>query len=132
MKKPFGFVVIEMMVVLAILGILLAVIVPDYLQYQLRSYRLEAKQELYRLAGLQQDYYLQNRQYSVRLSVFEGLQDSYLTPSGRFRIQLQAQPTGYLIQAQAVGVQQRDSDCQQFSLDHLNQRQSGPSAVCWQ
>ncbi len=132
MKTYSAFVLIEVMVVLAVLGILLAVIVPDYHQYQLRSYRLEAKQELYRLAELQQQYYLQHRRYSAELSVFPGLYNSYLSSNGRFRMLVSLLPDGYVLQAEAVGAQQKDAACQRFSLDHRNQHHSEPTANCWQ
>lgn len=132
MRAWSAFVLIEVMVVLAVLGILLAVIVPDYQQYQLRSYRLEAKQELYRLAELQQQYYLQHRQYTAELSVFPGLQNSYLTGNGRFRMLVSLLPDGYLLQAEAVGAQQKDKECQRLSLDHRNQHDSEPTDECWQ
>lgn len=132
MKTLSAFALIEVMVVLAVLGILLAVIVPDYQQYQLRSYRLEARLELYRLAELQQQYYLQHRQYAAELSAFAGLSNSYLTTNGRFRMLVSLLPDGYLLQAEAVGAQQKDEQCRRFSLDHRNQQHSEPTTDCWQ
>ena len=53
MRKVYGFLLIDIMVVLAIIGILAALIVPSYQRYVLESYRLEASSELLRLSGLQ-------------------------------------------------------------------------------
>ena len=63
-----GFVLIELMVVVALFGILLAAWVPGYHQQVLSSYRLEATQELLRLAVLQQQFHLEQRQYTAALS----------------------------------------------------------------
>lgn len=132
MQRRSGFVVVEVMVVLAVLGILLAIIVPDYQQYLLRGYRLEARQELYRLAAEQQQYYLTHRRYTAALSQLAAPADSYLTSSGRFQIRALLTPEGYQLQADAVGPQRRDQPCQRLSLDQHNQHRSSPSNECWQ
>ena len=59
-----GFVLIEIMVVIAIIGILVSVVVPGYQQHVLRSYRLEASGELLKIAGLQQQIGGLQRQYA--------------------------------------------------------------------
>ena len=52
--KTLGFVVIEVMVVVAILGIILSIAVPGYQQHVLSSYRREASSELLKIANMQQ------------------------------------------------------------------------------
>ncbi len=126
-----GFVLIEMMVVVALFGILLAMLVPGYQQQVLSSYRLEATQELLRLAILQQQFYLEQRQYTAALSRLPAPDDSYLTASGRFRISAVLTPQGYVLQAEAVGPQRKDLACQWFRLDQTGRQFSSPQLDCW-
>ncbi|ALZ77196.1 type IV pilin protein [Rheinheimera sp. F8] len=132
MKSPQrGFVLIEMMLVVALFGILLAMLVPGYQQQLLSSYRLEATQELQRLAILQQQYYLEQQQYTAALSRLPAPDDSYLTASGRFRISAVLNAQGYLLQAEAVGPQRKDLACRWFRLDQAGRQISSPETDCW-
>lgn len=126
-----GFVLIEMMLVVALFGILLAMFVPGYQQQVLGSYRLEATQELQRLAILQQQFYLEQQQYTAALSQLPAPDDSYLTGSGRFRISAILTAQGYLLQAEAVGPQRKDLACQWFRLDQTGRQISSPETDCW-
>ncbi|TXH94669.1 MAG: hypothetical protein E6Q75_12275 [Rheinheimera sp.] len=126
-----AFVLVEMMVVVALFGILLAMIMPGYQQQVLNSYRFEATQELLRLAVLQQQYYLEQQHYTAALSSLAAPDDSYLTASGRYKISAVAAAQGFLLQAEAVGPQRKDVACQWFRLDQTGQKLSSPTADCW-
>lgn len=126
-----AFVLVEMMVVVALFGILLAMIVPGYQQQVLNSYRFEATQELLRLAVLQQQFYLEQQHYTAALSSLAAPDDSYLTASGRYKISAVAAAQGFLLQAEAVGPQRKDVACQWFRLDQTGQKLSSPTADCW-
>lgn len=127
-----AFVLVEMMVVVALLGILLAMIVPGYQQQVLNSYRFEATQELLRLAVLQQQFYLEQQNYTATLSLLAAPDDNYLTVSGRYRISAQVSAQGFMLQAEAVGPQRKDLACQWFRLDQTGRKFSSPTADCWQ
>lgn len=126
-----AFVLVEMMVVVALFGILLAMIVPGYQQQVLNSYRFEATQELLRLAVLQQQFYLEQQHYTAALSSLAAPDDSYLTASGRYKISAVAAAQGFLLQAEAVGPQRKDVACQWFRLDQTGQKLSSPTTDCW-
>ncbi len=126
-----AFVLVEMMVVVALFGILLAMIVPGYQQQVLNSYRIEATQELLRLAVLQQQYYLEQQHYTAALSSLAAPDDNYLTASGRYKISAVVSAQGFILQAEAVGPQRKDVACQWFRLDQTGQKLSSPTADCW-
>jgi len=126
-----GFVLVELMVVVALFGILLAALVPGYHQQVLSSYRLEATQELLRLAVLQQQFHLEQRQYTAALSELPAPDDTYLTASSRFRISAVLSSEGYVLQAEAVGPQRKDMACQWFRLDQSGRQFSSPANDCW-
>ena len=63
-----GFSLIELMVVLAIAGVLAAVALPAYQRYVLKSHRTDAKNALLDLATRQERYYSINNTYATSLS----------------------------------------------------------------
>ncbi|PWQ98930.1 type IV pilin protein [Leucothrix arctica] len=72
-NKNKGFSLIELMITVAILGILSAITVPSYMKYVQKTKRTEAKAEVLRLAQLQESYYVQNLSYAVATNGTGGL-----------------------------------------------------------
>lgn len=62
--KQSGFTLVELMVVVAIVGILATVAMPSYNSYLIRSARVNAQGELLQLAGLQEKIYLNSNRYA--------------------------------------------------------------------
>lgn len=128
-----GVSLIELMVALAILGILLAISFPSYQQHVLRSYRSEATSSLLQLANAQEQYRADHGVYSSDFSALGGAAQS---PSARYRlsITLLDAEQGFELAATAQGLQQADTACSSFTLNHYGQRNmSIPASVdCWQ
>lgn len=129
-----AFSLIELLIALAIVGILAAVCYPAYQQYVLRSYRAEAMQQLLQIANIQEQQLADFGQYTTELSNL-GL-TSNVTASGRYQISilLNNAASEYQLIATAVGVQSADSSCPSFELNHLGQQNATNSVAlsCWQ
>lgn len=63
-NKQMGFTIVELVIVVAIIGILTTVAVPSYLGSVTRSSREGAQTELVQLAALQEKIYLNSNSYS--------------------------------------------------------------------
>lgn len=68
-----GFSLVELMIAVAIVGILAAVAYPSYTRYVINSNRSAAQSHLMDIAQLEQQYLLDNRAYTATLSDLNGL-----------------------------------------------------------
>ncbi len=71
-EKKSGFTLIEVLIVVAILGILMSIAVPAYSEYIRRAHRAAAQQFLLDVAQRQEQYLLDNRQYATVLGAGAG------------------------------------------------------------
>ena len=107
-----GFTLIELMITVAVIGILAAVAMPSYTQYVVRTNRTAAQTFMLALAAKEEQVMLDSRSYTTTVGV-GGLG---LTPPnetvGRytFSIALVATPPGYTITATSAGSQLADGN----------------------
>jgi type IV pilus assembly protein PilA len=70
-KKNEGFTLIELMIVIAIIGILAAIAIPQFSAYRVRSYNSAAKADLRNMATAQEAYFVDNNTYAGDVALIE-------------------------------------------------------------
>ena len=136
MTDTRGFTLIELMIVVAIIGILFAIAVPSYQANVLRSHRADAQSSLLDISARQERFIAQNNTYTTELSAATGLNMGSTTSSeGYYNLSVAACGTGtiatcYLVTATAAGGQANDADCLTITYDSIGVR-SGTTANCW-
>jgi type IV pilus assembly protein PilE len=152
-----GVTLIELMIVVVIVSILMAVAVPSYRAYVLRSHRVEAKTALLDLAGREERYLStsQTGAYYTTSNVNLGYPAAFPTTvgSGYYTVCVsqiggpgastcpgahtaQTAPA-YEIDATAIGDQTQDQQCATFSVDSAGQQWAYTAAgvpntqYCW-
>ena len=132
-----GFTLIELIVALAIVGILVTIAQVAWGEHRLRAGRSDATVALLPLAAHQEAYYLETGRYASDPSrgppAGLGLTG---TERGWYRLEIRAADVaGYTAVAVPVrgSPQARDSRCQRFSIDATGRRGSAPAppSVCW-
>ena len=129
--KDQGFSLIELMITVAIIGILAAIVLPSYSSYVQKSNRTEATRNLTVLAGRQEDYYMDYRRYAADTDEL-GIGATYVTESGYYQITTASIDTNadFTLTATAVGRQAGDTRCATFTLSSEGEK-GATSSECW-
>lgn len=120
-----GFTLIELMIVVAVLGILAAIAVPAYLKHVTKSRRSNAITQLLQGQLKQEQLWLTKspRAYSNQISELGFTNNSYYQYSIK-----SSSNNSYTLQATAQNSQLRDSGCTTLTIDHSNNK-TPPD--CW-
>ncbi len=140
-----GYTLIEMLIVLAIVGILASIAYPSYQDYLIRSRRSDGQSALLDLANRMESYYLDHQSYQFATIGHGGHHDvlsQAMTPGNEYTLKIvQATKNTYVLQATPIGSQAKaDTRCQSLVLNYLGVRgiTSGPAGSpvgtadqCW-
>ncbi|MFP3426138.1 type IV pilin protein [Pseudoalteromonas sp. SIMBA_162] len=115
MNKQRGFTLIELMIAVAIVGIIAAVAVPNYTEYVKRASRAEAAAALLDTANKQEQFFVDNREYTETFADL-GLQDK--TENGHFELSIDVvDGNAFTIKAKPIGgAVKGDNDCKELSV----------------
>ena len=127
-----GFTLIELMITVAIIGILASIAIPSYRSYILKSRRSEAMTELTKAQTIIERCYGANFTYAGACSPATPV----TTPTGFYTITAASVATTYTFTATAAGAQVSDTTCATMTVDQANQKLAFDSSgtaqtVCW-
>lgn len=137
-RMQHGFTLIELMVTVAIVGILAAIAYPSYIQYIVRANRSSAQTFILSVANKQEQYQLDARQYATTMALL-GYASIPTEVSKNYGVAVAtdntATPPTYTITATPIGSQlSRDTQCANLTIDQTGAKGisgTGTPASCW-
>ncbi len=140
MKKVIqnkGFTLIEILIVIAILGIIAAIAYPSYLDSVVKARRSDARTALLDLSQRIERFYSENNTYTGAAAAVGGTPQMSDENWYQVTINVTGGGTGYTLTAAPQGQQAtRDTFCQSFTYNNLGQEGttggSWTAAQCWQ
>jgi type IV pilus assembly protein PilE len=142
-QPQWGFSLIELMIVVAIVAILASISVGAYRQYTLRANRTEARIALLQIQAGQEKFFLQNNAYATDVATLIAappnglglnLTAAGVTPSGLYTVSFTAAAGNtYTVQAVATpgSPQAKDTTCPTFTMNDAGLRTPVDSTGCW-
>ncbi len=113
-KSKRGFTLIELMIVVAVVGILAAIAYPSYIDSVRKAHRADGKAALLNAAQKMEAYYARNAKYTD--ATLADLNIPSTSEEGYFDITIEtADANSYVFRAEALGDQQND-DIKGFQL----------------
>lgn len=133
-----GFTLIELMIAVAIIGIIAAFALPSYMDSVRKTQRSDAKIALSEAAARQEQFFAENNSYAANgdLDALVTNSDGKSSPEGHYELAVDNSACSgppymcFSITATAVGTQAADTDCATFTIDHIG-RKTATSANCW-
>ena len=139
MSNVKGFTLIELMIVVAIIGILASIALPNYNRYVLQSRRTIAINALLDLAGKQARYYTIGNTYTGSLLTLGYANDPMLVsdaanPFYSLSVVPGSTANSFTLQAVPQNAQVNDTECGTFKITQLGQKTvtgTSSAASCW-
>jgi type IV pilus assembly protein PilE len=141
-----GVTLIELVVVIAIIGILASIAIPSYERYILRSHRVQAISALLAVAAAQEKFYLACNTYTANLVELPTVADcddrglgypdgdaatGVQTEGGWYTITIdKADADEFDLTATATTKQSKDTKCLEYKLDETGTK-TATSEDCW-
>lgn len=135
-----GFTLIELMITVAIVGILAAIAYPTFSEHLYKSRRSDGQAALLNLATYMEHYYTENNSYTGATLTVGGtagtLGVSNTSVDGYYTLTISSlTATSYTLTATPTGVQAGDTTCTTLTLTNTNVKAATPAAnslTCWQ
>lgn len=137
-----GVTLLELLVVMALVGLLAGLAYPTYRGYVLRAHRMEAIEALLAVAAAQERFHLEHGRFAdgFEPDVIPGLAVESLTAGGRYLLRISQATSGQFAATanprQGSG-QDQDDRCGEFGLDAAGRRWARDTAgndstkQCW-
>ncbi|TPH19232.1 type IV pilin protein [Litorilituus lipolyticus] len=133
-QKTFGFTLLEVLITVALIGILVSIAYPSYTEFVVKSNRSEAQRELVRLANLQEQAFVDNRAYTEDMTQLGANADPFITDGGNYSIDANVGNNGttFTLTATALLLQKkRDTKCAKFSVTETGEKDA-TNSDCWE
>jgi type IV pilus assembly protein PilE len=131
-----GFTLVELMITVAVIGLLSAIAYPSYQQQVAKGRRTDAKQSLLELSQKLERYYTERGTYANATLGAGGIYPN-VSSGGYYSLAITAQSAdGFTVRATPVGNQVGDA-CDSFQYNQLGEQSVGANATmsavkCWQ
>ena len=130
MIKQKGVTLIEMLIAVAIIGVLTAIAYPSYQDHVLKGHRTQAMGDLIKIQLALEESYTQDSAYDFTI-VSDGSCSFCDTDKDRYVFTITPQTAGYIITATAQTKQENDTDCLDKKRLTLNSNSKGSPERCW-
>ncbi|TWI71810.1 type IV pilus assembly protein PilE [Desulfobotulus alkaliphilus] len=117
-KNEKGFTLIELMIVIAIIGILSAIAWPQYNNHVLRTGRSDARASLMERAQQAERFFVRNNSYADAFGP-DDADNTFPSAQGRYTIVYEGTATGFTLTATS---QRNDPLCNTMVVNNLGQR----------
>lgn len=126
--KRTGFTLLELMIAVVIIGILASIAYPSYIQYVTNASRADGLAALMKVANLQEQYYLDHRQYATDMTLLGLPEDPFIVDNGLYSVDSTG-TSSFVATATALSHQAtRDSTCATIQITDIGGRTPGE---CW-
>lgn len=129
-RTGLGFSLIELMIAVAIVGILAAVAFPSYQQYLRKGARAEAQSHMMDIAGRQGQFLIDNRAYAATVGELSVTTPASVSSKYTIAIATAATPPTFTITATPTGDQAHDT-CRILTLDSSGAKTASGPGTCW-